>query len=61
MQFFAVVANISAASNNQADDLTTAMDGVRRITEVALRNSDLSHDAQTTADKLDAEYEARLR
>lgn len=55
-----LVADISAASNKQADDLTSAMDGMRRITEVAQRNSDVSHDAQTTADKLDTEAAALI-
>lgn len=53
-----LVAEISAASNKQADDLTCAMDGMHRITEVAQMNSDVSHDAQDTADKLDSEAAA---
>ncbi|MDE7230777.1 MAG: methyl-accepting chemotaxis protein [Oscillospiraceae bacterium] len=55
-----LVADISAASNKQADDLTNAMGGMHRITEVAQRNSDVSHDAQDTADKLDTEAAALI-
>lgn len=55
-----LVADISVASNKQADDLTDAMDGMHRITEVAQMNSDVSHDAQDTADKLDSEAAALI-
>lgn len=55
-----LVADISVASNKQADDLTGAMDGMHRITEVAQMNSDVSRDAQNTADKLDSEAAALI-
>lgn len=50
-----LVADISVASTKQADDLNTAMSSMQQITEVAQRNSDISRDAQDTADKLDSE------
>lgn len=50
-----LVADISAASTKQADDLNTAMGSMQQITEVAQKNSDISRDAQDTADKLDSE------
>lgn len=55
-----LVADISIASNKQADDLTGALNGMHRITEVAQMNSDVSHDAQNTADKLDSEAAALI-
>lgn len=55
-----LVADISAASTKQADDLNTAMDSMQKITEVAQRNSDISRDAQDTADKLDSEAAALI-
>ncbi len=50
-----LVADISAASTKQADDLNTAMSSMQQITEVAQKNSDISRDAQDTADMLDSE------
>lgn len=53
-----LVSEIAQASNKQADDVSSAMSGMQRITEVAQRNSDISREAQDTADKLDSEAAA---
>lgn len=50
-----LVVDISTASAKQADDLTTAMGSMEHITAVAQKNSDISRDAQDTADMLDSE------
>lgn len=55
-----LVGEIAEASTKQADDLNNAMGGMQRITEVAQSNSDISRDAQDTADKLDSEAAALI-
>ncbi len=50
-----LVGEIARASNKQADDVNNAMGGMQQINEVARRNSDISNEAQDTANKLDSE------
>lgn len=56
-----LVADISKNSTKQAEDLTHAMNEMNRITEVSQSNSNISHDAQDTADKLDSEAAALIK
>lgn len=56
-----LVSEISAASTKQADEMNDAMNDLHRISEVAQNNSDISLNAQDTADKLDSEAAGLIR
>lgn len=56
-----LVVDISQISTKQADDLTVTMDEMNKIAEVSQTNSNISHDAQDTAHKLDSEAETLIQ
>lgn len=56
-----LVVDISQISTKQADDLTVTIDEMNKIAEVSQANSNISHDAQDTAHKLDSEAETLIQ